>query len=118
MFKKNGSMSGMQPTSTIIIIIPMIFGNHGVLQSIFANDNEFKEYMKVKGAVSEDIFDFSLILELKSSYQIKVKNIFLNYLRNEIHSYLQFDEDFDRYLNNDGVEDGIRDENIHNLNDD
>ena len=40
MFKKNGSMSRMQPASTIIIIIPMIFGNHGVLQSIFLIDLE------------------------------------------------------------------------------
>ena len=26
--------------------------------TIFAYDNEFKEYMKVEGAVSEDIFDY------------------------------------------------------------
>ena len=35
MFRENGSMSGIQPASTIIIIIPMIFGNLGVQQSIF-----------------------------------------------------------------------------------
>ena len=35
MFKKNGSMSGMQPASTIIITIPMIFGSLGVPQSTF-----------------------------------------------------------------------------------
>jgi len=33
MFKKNGSTTGMQPTSTTIITAPMIFRNHGVLRS-------------------------------------------------------------------------------------
>ena len=35
MFNKNGSMSGMQPASTIIITIPIIFGSFGVPQSTF-----------------------------------------------------------------------------------
>jgi len=48
----------------------------------------YEEYMKVKGAVSEDILIISLMLELESSYQRKERNIFLNYLRNEIQSIL------------------------------
>jgi len=35
MSEKNGSMSGMQHTSTFIIIIPTIFGSHWVQQSTF-----------------------------------------------------------------------------------
>jgi len=35
MFKKNGSISGIRSASTIITIIPMIFGNLGVQQSAF-----------------------------------------------------------------------------------
>ena len=48
----------------------------------FAHDNQFSEYMKVDGATSDDVFIISLMLELKSSYQKKERNIFLNYLRN------------------------------------
>jgi len=33
-------MSGMQPGSTFIIIIPMIFGSHEVQRSIFSTDLE------------------------------------------------------------------------------
>ena len=40
MFKKNGSMSSMQLASTTITIIPIIFENHKVLQSIFPIDLE------------------------------------------------------------------------------
>ena len=46
----------------------------------FANDNEFKEHMKVEGAVSEDVFDYLFDVDLENSYQ--KKNIFLNYSRN------------------------------------
>jgi len=40
MFKKNGSMTGMQPLLTIIIIILMIFGNHWVVWYSFLIDVE------------------------------------------------------------------------------
>lgn len=40
MFNQNGSTTGMQPASTTTIIIPMIFGNHGVLRSYSLIDLE------------------------------------------------------------------------------
>jgi len=40
MFKKNGLMTSLQPALTIIIIILMIFRNHGVLRSSFLIDLE------------------------------------------------------------------------------
>jgi len=40
MFKKKGSTSDMQPKSTIIIIIVMIFGNYAILRSSFLIDLE------------------------------------------------------------------------------
>jgi len=52
--------------------------------TIFAYGNAFKEYIKVEGTVSEDIFYYSLMLELENSYQKKKRNIFLSYLRNGI----------------------------------
>ena len=39
-FKKNGSTNDTQPASTTIIIILMIFGNHGALRSSFMIDLE------------------------------------------------------------------------------
>jgi len=40
MFKKNDLMSGMQPTSMFIIIIPMIFESLWVQRSFFSIDLE------------------------------------------------------------------------------
>jgi len=40
MFEKNGSMSGMQSALVFIIIIPMIFGSHGVQEYTFLIDLE------------------------------------------------------------------------------
>jgi len=59
MFEKNGSMSGMQPASTFIIIIPMIFGSLGVQQSIFSIDLELVVF------VSQQIHYLQTILYLK-----------------------------------------------------
>jgi len=40
MLKKNGSTTGVQPALTTIRTIPMIFGKHGALQSLFLMDLE------------------------------------------------------------------------------
>jgi len=48
----------------------------------FAYSNEFKDYIKVDGAESKNIFDYLLLLVPGNSYQNKGKNISLNYLKN------------------------------------
>ena len=60
MFKKNGSMCGMQPASTFIIIIPMIFGSLGVQRYFLATDMELVVF------VSQQIDYLQMILFLKS----------------------------------------------------
>jgi len=50
----------------------------------FTYDNEFKEHMKVEGAVSEDIFDCLFDVGVEKFYHKKERNIFWNYLRNGI----------------------------------
>ena len=59
MFEKNGSMSDMQPASTFIIIIPMIFGSLEVQWSIFPIDLELVVF------VSQQIHYLQMILSLK-----------------------------------------------------
>ena len=59
MFEKNGSMSGMQPTSTFIIIISIIFGSLGVQRYIFLIDLELVVF------VSQQIHYLQMILSLK-----------------------------------------------------
>ena len=59
MSKKNGSMSGLQPVSTIIIITPMIFGSPGVQQSTFPIG------LELVVLVSQQIQYFQMILSLK-----------------------------------------------------
>ena len=54
----------------------------------FAYDNKFKDYMKVDGAVSEDIFDNLFDVGAGQFLSKKGKNISLNYLKNGIHSIL------------------------------
>ena len=54
----------------------------------FAYDNEFKDYMEVEGAVSEDIFDYLFNMGAEKFLSKKEKNISLNYLKNGIQSIL------------------------------
>jgi len=58
--------------------------------TIFSYNNEFKEYMKVEGAVSEDIFDYLFIIRgrkfLLKKEKKYLRNIFLNYFRNRTRS--------------------------------
>ena len=81
-------------------------------------DNEFNEYMKVEGAVSEDIFDYLFDVGAEKFLSKKAKKHFLQWFEKWDLVYLQFDEDFDDYPDNDGLEDVIGDEGRHNLNND
>ena len=60
----------------------------------------------------------SLMLELENSYQKKERNIFSKLFKKWDPEHLQFDEDFDDYLDDDGHKDIIRDESIQNVNND
>jgi len=40
MFKRSGSTNGMQPASTTIKTIPIVFRKHGAVQSFFLIDLE------------------------------------------------------------------------------
>ena len=57
----------------------MHYGN-----TTFAYHNEFNEYMKVEGAISEDVLDYLFDVEAGKFLSEKGISIFLNYLRNEI----------------------------------
>ena len=56
--------------------------------STFPYDNEFKDYMKVEGAVSEDILDYLFDVGAGKFLSENGKNISLNYLKNEIQNIL------------------------------
>ena len=60
MFKKNGPTNDMHPASTTIIIILMIFGNHGVLQFTFLIN------LELVALVSQQIQPLQMTLLLKS----------------------------------------------------
>jgi len=52
----------------------------------FSYNNNFKEYMKVEGALPEDIFYYLFDIGAENFLSEKEKNISLNYLRNGIQS--------------------------------
>ena len=91
----------------------MHYGN-----TTFAYHNEFSEYMKVEGATSEDIFDFLFDVGAGKFLSEKGKKYPLKLFKKWDPKYLQLDEDFDDYPNNDGLEDIIGDECMQNLNND
>jgi len=74
--------------------------------------------MKVEWAVSEDIFDYLFDVGVGKFLSEKGKKYLLELSEKEDPEHLQFDEDFDNYPGNDGVEDIIEDEGIQNLNND
>ena len=83
----------------------------------FAYDYEFKEYMKVEGAISEDIFDYLFDVGAEKLLSEKGKKYLLELFEEWGLEYLKkIDEDFDDYLENDGLEDIIGDEGIENFN--
>ena len=72
---------------------------------IFAYDNEFKEYMKVEEAVSEDIFDYLFDMGAKKFLSEKGKKYLMELFEKWDPKNLQLDEDFDDYLDNNSLED-------------
>ena len=54
----------------------------------FVYDNEFKDYMRVEGAVPEDIFDYLFDVGAGKFLSEKGKNISWNYLKNGTQSIL------------------------------
>ena len=84
----------------------------------FACGNEFKEYMKVEGAVSEDIFDYFFNVGAGKFLPEKGKKYLLELFEKWDLEHLQLDEDFDDYPDNDGLEYIIGDKGLQNLNND
>ena len=70
----------------------------------FAYGNEFKEYMKVEGVVSEDIFDYPFDVGVGKFLSAKAKKYLLELFEKYDPKHLkQLDEDFDDYPDNDGL---------------
>ena len=83
----------------------------------FSYDNDFKEYTKVEGAVLEDIFDYLFDFGAGKFLLEKWTNYLLELFEEWDPEHLkQIDEDFNDYLDNDGLEDIIGDEKMQNLN--
>ena len=81
----------------------------------FTYDNDFKEYIKVEGVVSEDIFDYLLDVGAGKFLSEKGKKYLLELFEKWDLQHLQFDKDFDDYLDNDGLEDIVGYEGMQNL---
>ena len=91
----------------------MHYGN-----TTFAYDNKSKDYMKVEGAVSEDIFDL-FDVGARKFLSKKGKKYLLELLEEWNSEHLkQLDEDFCDYSDNDGLEDIIGNEGMQNLSND
>jgi len=86
--------------------------------STFTYDNEFKEYMKVEGTVPKDIFDYLFDVGVEKFLSEKGERYLLELFEKWDLEHLQFDEDFDGYLDNNGLEDIIGYECMQNLNND
>jgi len=85
-------------------------------KTTFAYGNGFKEYIKVKEAMSEDIFDYLFDVRARKFLSKKEKKYFLELFEKWDPKHLQFDENLDDYPDNDGLEDIIRDKSMQNLN--
>jgi len=85
----------------------------------FTYDNEFKEYMKVEWAVSEDIFDYLFDVRGEKFLPKKGKKYLLELFEKwDPEHFKQFDENFDDYPHNEGLENIIRNEGLQNVNND
>ena len=79
----------------------------------FAYSNEFKDYMKMDGAESEDIFDYLFDVGVGKFLSENGKKYFLELFKEYDPKHLnQIDEDFDDYPDNDDLENIIGDEEI------
>jgi len=85
----------------------------------FTYSSEFKYYMTVDGAESEDIFCYRFDVGAGKFLSEEGKKYLLVIFEEYDPEHLnQINEDFDDYLDNDGLEDIIRDEGMQNLNND
>ena len=84
----------------------------------FAYDNEFKD-CELDGAVSPDIFDYLFDVGVEKFLSAKGKKYLLELFEEWDPEHLkQLDEDFDKYPDNESLEDIIGDEGMQNLNND
>jgi len=74
--------------------------------------DDFSNYMKVDGAMSENVFDYLLDLRVGKFLSEKEKKYLHELFEKWDPEYLENDEDF-----NDGLEDNIGDEDMQNLKD-
>jgi len=85
----------------------------------FTYNNEFKEYMKVEGVVSEDIFDYLFDVGVGKFLSEKGKKYLFAFFEEWDPEHLkQINEYVDDYPDNDGLEDIIGDKCMQNLNND
>jgi len=84
----------------------------------FAYYSEFNEYMKVEGASSEYVFDYLFDIGATKFLTEKGKKSLIELFEKWNPEPFQFDEDFDDYPNNDGLDDIIGNEGMQNLNND
>ena len=85
----------------------------------FAYSNEFKDYIKVDRAESEDIFYYLFDVGGEKFLSKKEKKYLLELFEKWDPEHLkQIDEDFDDYPDNDSLKDIIGDEGMQNLNND
>ena len=76
----------------------------------FAYHNEFSEHMKVKGATSEDVFDY--LFKVRVGKLEKGKKYLLELFDKWDPKHLQLDENFDYYPDNDDLKNIIGDEGM------
>jgi len=69
----------------------------------FTYDNEFKEYIKVEWAVSEDILDHPFDVGAGKFLSEKEKKYLLELFKKWDPEHLQLDEGFDDYSDNNGL---------------
>jgi len=83
----------------------------------FSYSDGFKDYMKVDGGESKDIFDYLFDVGAEKFLSEEGKKYLLKLFEEYDQEHLnQIDEDFDDYLDNDCLKNIIRDECMQNLN--
>jgi len=82
----------------------------------FSYHNEFSECMKVEGATLEDVFNYLFDVGYEKFLSEKGKKYLYEIFEKWDPKHFQFDEYFDDYLDNNGLEDIIGDKGIQNLN--
>ena len=84
-------------------------------KTTFICHNEFFKYMKVGGAILDDVFDYLSDPKTKKFLSKNEKRHILDIFQKWDLECHKFDEDFDDYLDDEEVKDIIRDEGIRNL---